>query len=440
MTPATTASGAIRERTRGLEGAGLRTFGADDPIVWERTEGSRVWDADGNVFLEMNGGFAAASIGFCHPRVTAAIVEQAGVMTHCPSAAPSAVRAAFYERLIGIAPAELTRIIPAITGSQTTEIAVALARAVTGRRDVIAYSGGYVGRSPASVTYAGKPSYRAPLGVPAGAQFLPYPDDYRSPWALGADAGEAALALLDHFLNDPGSGVAKPACILLEPVQGNGGAVVAPDAFLRGLRERCDRHGIVLIFDEIQCGFGRTGRMWACDHAGVAPDLMTVGKGIGGGLAVSAVLGREELMHWWSPDAVSSTFLTNALGFAAGCAAIDVLLEERLTERAERMGAHALERLRSGLVSVPGVGDVRGRGLLLGVELVESAETRVPDAARTKAVCAAMRERGVIVGYSGRAGNVVKLSPPLVVDDADWDRVIDDLVEVIATATEGSAS
>jgi 4-aminobutyrate aminotransferase-like enzyme len=180
--------------------------------------------------------------------------------------------------------------------------------------------------------------------------------------------------------------------------------------------------------------------MWACDHAGVAPDLMTVGKGIGGGLAVSAVLGREELMHWWSPDAVSSTFLTNALGFAAGCAAIDVLLEERLTERAERMGAHALERLRSGLVSVPGVGDVRGRGLLLGVELVESAETRVPDAARTKAVCAAMRERGVIVGYSGRAGNVVKLSPPLVVDDADWDRVIDDLVEVIATATEGSAS
>ncbi len=147
-------SGDIRAQTRTFEGSGLRTFAQQEPIVWQRTEGSRVWDAEGREYLEMNGGFAAASIGFCHPRVTAAIVAQAGVMTHCPSSAPSAVRSEFYEKLIGIAPAELTRIIPTVTGSQATEIAVALARAVTGRRDVIAFSGGYLGRTPGSVTYA----------------------------------------------------------------------------------------------------------------------------------------------------------------------------------------------------------------------------------------------------------------------------------------------
>jgi 4-aminobutyrate aminotransferase-like enzyme len=210
--------------------------------------------------------------------------------------------------------------------------------------------------------------------------------------------------------------------------------------FLQGLRERCDRHGILLVFDEIQCGFGRTGRMWACDHAGVVPDLMTVGKGIGGGLPVSAVLGRESAMGAWSPDAVSSTFLTNALGFAAGIAAIDVLVEEHLVARAAALGDRALERLHAGLADVPHVGDIRGRGLLIGIELVESRETLEPARDRTRLVIRRMRERGVIVGHSGRNMNVVKLSPPLVTEDADWDRVIDDLVEVIATATEGSAS
>ncbi len=431
-------SGDIRAQTRTFEGSGLRTFAQQEPIVWQRTEGSRVWDAEGREYLEMNGGFAAASIGFCHPRVTAAIVAQAGVMTHCPSSAPSAVRSEFYEKLIGIAPAELTRIIPTVTGSQATEIAVALARAVTGRRDVIAFSGGYLGRSPGSVTYAGKPAYRTPLGVPAGAQFLPYPDPYRSPWALGSDAGDAVLALVDHFLDDPGSGIAPPACVIIEPVQGNGGAVVPSDAFLRGLRRRCTRAGVILIFDEIQCGFGRTGRMWACDHAGVVPDLMTVGKGIGGGLPVAAVLGRESVMNAWAPDAVSSTFLTNALGFAAACAAIDVLHDEGLVARAGVLGAHALECLHAGLSDVSWVGDIRGRGMLLGIELVESRETLEPAVARTVAVCSELRSRGIIVGYAGRAGNVVKLSPPLSTDDADWEHVLEQLIDVISSPIEGN--
>ena len=430
---------AVRERLLGLEGAGLRTFAEQDPIVWSRTEGARVWDTDGREYLDMNGGFAAASIGYCHPRVTAAIVKQAGLMTHCPSASPSELRLAFYQRLIGIAPSSLTRVIPAITGSQATEIAVALARAATGRQDVIAFACGYVGRSSGSVTYAGKPAYRAPLGVAAGAQFLPYPDPYRSPWALGNDPALAVLALLDQYLDDPASGLAPPACILVEPIQGNGGAVVPADAFLQGLRQRCDRVGAVLIFDEIQCGFGRSGQIWAGSHAGVEPDLMTVGKGIGGGLAVSAVLGRESLMGTWSPDAVSSTFLTNALGFAAACASIDVLADEGLVERAAQLGEIGLERLRAGLADVAWVGDIRGRGMLLGVELVRSWDTHAPDTARTAEACRALRERGIIVGRSGRYGNVVKLSPPLMLDNDDWRRVTDEIVDVIRQLhTEGA--
>jgi 4-aminobutyrate aminotransferase-like enzyme len=220
--------------------------------------------------------------------------------------------------------------------------------------------------------------------------------------------------LLENALTDPASGVSPPACVLLEPIQGNGGVVVPPDGFLRGLRELCDRTGTLLVLDEIQSGFGRSGRMWACEHEEVVPDLMTVGKGIGGGLALSAILGRAELMTTWEPDAVTSTFLANALNAAAACAAIDVLREEGLVERSARLGADALARLRSELAEHPAVGDVRGRGLFIGLELVRDQEPDPELAAQTQRV---LRERGVLVGRGGRYGNVLILAPPLVIEE-----------------------
>jgi 4-aminobutyrate aminotransferase-like enzyme len=220
--------------------------------------------------------------------------------------------------------------------------------------------------------------------------------------------------LLENALTDPASGVSPPACVLLEPIQGNGGVVVPPDGFLRGLRELCDRTGTLLVLDEIQSGFGRSGRMWACEHDEVVPDLMTVGKGIGGGLALSAILGRAELMTTWEPDAVTSTFLANALNAAAACAAIDVLREEGLVERSARLGADALARLRSELAEHPAVGDVRGRGLFIGLELVRDQEPDPELAAQTQRV---LRERGVLVGRGGRYGNVLILAPPLVIEE-----------------------
>lgn len=427
-----TVSEQIRERIGRLEGAGTRTFAEPDPLVWEQTEGSRVRDADGRSYLDLYAGFAAATVGYCHPRVTEAICRQAATMTHCPSAAPSAVRAELYERLLAIAPPGLERVLPAVTGSLANEVAIQLAKAATGRTTVVSFSGAYLGRTLGVVRYAGKHAYHERLGARTDAQFLPYPDPYRSPWAGGRDPGAAVLALLEELLTDPASGVDPPACVVVEPMQGNGGAVVPPDGFLAGLRVLCDATGVLLLFDEVQCGFGRTGRMWACEHEGVVPDLMTVGKGIGGGLALAAVLGREDVMTTWPPDTITSTFLTNALTAAAACAAIDVVRDERLVERSAALGARALERLRVTFRDHRRVGDVRGRGLFLGLELVRDREEHEPDPEHTARVIRGLRDRGVLVGRGGRFGNVVKLSPPLVIGEDELDDGLAAIVEVLA--------
>lgn len=421
------ASQRVLERIRAVEGTGMRTFWEPEPLVWSRTEGCHVWDADGRAYLDLYAGYAVANVGYCHPRVTEAIREQAGVMTHCPSAAPSEMRAELYERLLDIAPPPLDRVLLAITGAMANETAVQLARAATGRSNVITFSGTYPGRTVGAVRYAGKHAYREPFGIAADAYFVPFPDPYRSPWARDGDPGATVLRLLENALTDPASGVEPPACVLLEPIQGNGGVVIPPVGFLRGLRELCDRTGTLLVFDEIQCGFGRSGRMWAAEHEDVAPDLMTVGKGIGGGLPLAAVLGRSELMTTWEPDAVSSTFLANALTAAAGCAAIDVLREEELVERSERLGATARERLQGGLAGSPAVGDVRGRGLFLGLDL--GAEEPDPDLAVQAQ--RELRDRGVLVGRGGRYGNVLILAPPLVIEEEVLAGALDAIVEVL---------
>jgi 4-aminobutyrate aminotransferase-like enzyme len=427
----TGSSESVRERIRALEGTGMRTFWEPEPLVWARTEGSHVWDAEGRRYLDLYAGFAVANIGYCHPRVTEAIRDQAGVMTHCPSAAPSEVRAELYERLLAIAPTGLDRVLLAITGAAANETAVQLARAATGRRKVVTFSGGYPGRTVGTLQYAGKHAYREPFGVVADAHFVPHPDPYRSPWAGDADPGAAALALVESALFDPASGVEPPACILVEPIQGNGGVVVPPAGFLRGLRELCDRAGALLVFDEIQCGFGRSGRMWASQHEGIVPDLMTVGKGIGGGLALGAVLGGSELMTTWEPDAVTSTFLANALNAAAACAAIDVLRDEGLVERSARLGAHALSRLQAELAENTLVGDARGRGLFLGLDIVRDRGSREPHPELARATQRALSEQGVLVGRGGRYGNVLILAPPLVIEDDVLDDGLDTIVAVL---------
>lgn len=416
------------ERLRSLEGAGLRTFRTAAPRAWERTSGAEIWDADGNRYLDLDAASAVATVGHCHPRVTEAIVRQAPIMTHAPSGTPSKVRADFYEKLLSIAPAGMNRALPAVNGALANETAIHLARAHTGRRGVISFSGTYAGRSVGTVGLAGKRAYREAFGEPAAAVFAPYPDLYRS--VLPGDAVVAGtLSLIRSWIEDPASGVEVPACILIEPVQGNGGVVEAPDEFLLGLREICDESGIVLIFDEIQSGFGRVGTTWASDRSGVVPDLMVVGKGIGGGLSSSAVLGNEVTMSNVEPDAFTSTFILNLLNAAAATAAIEVFENEQLASRSADLGARAKARIVRDLAGHPHVGDVRGRGLLIGLEIVTDLATHKPDAALAAEMASAIGSQGVLVGRSGRYANVLKVCPPLVITEEQ----LDDALDVVIT-------
>ena len=421
----------IIARMRRLEGGGLRTFVEDQPFVWERAEGSTVEDADGRRYLDLYGGFAVAAIGYGHPRVVAAIKAQADQLLHCPSAHPSRVRAEFLESLASIAPEGLDRFLPAITGAMANEIAVALARSLKPGGEIVTFTGSYFGRSPGIVGLAGKARYREALGVPQGGHFVPFP----YPLRMGAGASDVAMEALDR-LAGPGGGAGSIAAVILEPIQGNGGVIIPPADFLPRLREFCDRAGALLIVDEIQSGSARTGRMWATEHSGVVPDLMTVGKGIGGGVAVAAVMGKGELMRWRA-DSYTSTFLTNNLNLAAAVAAIAVLREEQLAGRAAALGPGTLERLRERLEGVSGVAEVRGLGLWFGIELVEPDGR--PAAARTQRAVRLARDRGVIIGRGGYDDNVIKLSPALVIGETELDRGVAAVTETIAEVMEGRA-
>ena len=423
---------AVIERMRRVEGAGPRT-GTGEPLVVDHAMGATLVDPDGNRYTDLAGSFAAATIGHSHPDVVSAVASQVGAVSHVSSAALSEQRVGFEEDLLGIAPPGLDRVLLGITGADANDLAIRLARSLTGRREVMAFSGGYFGRAAGVVGLNGKAALREAVGVDADAHFLPYPDPYRWPNALGGaeGAGDAALELVRRGLEDPASGIGRLAAIIVEPIQGNGGIVVPPDRFLAGLRELCDTHGIPLIFDEIQSGFGRSGRMWAAEHWAVVPDLMTVGKGVGGGLALSAVVGRASHMGHWSPGTHTSTFLGNAVNLAAGRAAIAVMCRNRLWERSATLGSQLLERLRTALGREPGVGDVRGKGLFIGIELVHDRTTKEPDRDGAAAVRARAFERGVIVAIAGRYEQVVKISPPLTIDEDEANEAVDVVVDAI---------
>jgi 4-aminobutyrate aminotransferase-like enzyme len=416
---------------RAVEGAGPRTGGPEDPLVVAEADGATLVDPDGNEFVDLAASFAAANLGHAHPEITAAVRDQVGRMSHVSSAFASEPRVAFEEALLDLAPAGLDRVLLGLSGADANDTAIKLARSATGRREVIAFSGGYFGRSGGVIGLNGKAAQRARAGRDADAHFLPYPYPYRWPIGSPDEAGEQAIGLVRHALEDPASGFGPIAAIVVEPVQGNGGVVIPPDGFLRGLRDLCDQHDVVLVFDEIQSGFGRTGRLWSAEHWGVVPDLMTVGKGIGGGMPVSAVVGRAARMTHWPPGTHTSTFMGNAVNLAAGRAAIEVMRRDRLWERAARLGAALRISLDADLAGIPPVGEVRGLGLFLGIEIVRDRGSRTPHPERADRIRRAAFDRGVLVGIAGPTESVLKICPPLTIDEGLLERAIGVLVETI---------
>lgn len=424
--PAITARRARRERDTGVP---------QDPIVWERSLGANIEDVDGNVYVDLTAAFAVCGLGHNPPAVVDAAREQVGRLTHAMGDVyPSRVKVELGNLLADVAPGELSQSIFGLSGADAVQAALKTAVMHTGKPGVIAFWGGYHGLAYGALsTTAYRREFREPFldQLSPHVQHVPYPDSYRPPFGLapGTPAADVSAAVLTHLrqiLAHPASGGEGIGAVIIEPIQGRGGEVIPPPCFLAGLRELCDEFGLVLIFDEIYTGLGRTGDLFACEHVDVIPDIMCIGKAMGGGFPISAAIGRPEVMGSWglsSGEAIhTSTFLGNPLGCAMAKAAIATIIEERWPRRVRERGEAILGRL-NGLAERFSnvVGDVRGRGLMLGIDLVKDPTTREPDGALALALTDFCRRRGYLVLPSGVYGNVLALSPPFVITDEQLD-------------------
>jgi 4-aminobutyrate aminotransferase len=384
------------------------------PLVPVRGEGATIEDIDGNLFLDFAAGIAVNSTGHTHPQVVAAIKEQAAELLHySASDFYLPIYAEFCQRLAGIAPIDgLARVYLGNSGAEAVEASIKLARFVTKRPYVVAFLGAFHGRTYGAVSLtASKAKYHAGFGPLL-------PGVFHAPYGRLED-----LRWFDEVLFDKLAPANEVAAVIVEPIQGEGGYIVPEDGFLQGLRELCDRHGILLIADEIQSGAGRTGRMWAVEHWGVKPDILLTAKGIASGMPLSAMIARKELLEAWGPGAHGSTYGGNPIACAAGLATID-LLEGGLVANAAARGTQAFAVLRPLVERFDGlVQDVRGLGLMLGIEF------DTPDHAEE--VQWACFERGLLVLECGKSS--VRMSPPLTVTEAEMSTALRLFAEAIAS-------
>ena len=437
---------AILGRQAARESA-ARTYARSLPIVPVRASGMQVEGSDGRRYLDCLSGAGTLALGHNHPVVLQAVraVLDSGAPLHVLDLA-TPVKDAFTSELFASLPEEFARDAriqfcgPA--GTDAVEAALKLVRTATGRSGLLAFTGAYHGMTAGALAAGGDVDARAGLGGTVQQPVrLPYPFDYRCPFGVGGRQGaRIAARWTASLLDDPKGGVEPPAGMILEAVQGEGGVVPAPDDWLREMRRITRAHGIPLIVDEVQTGVGRTGAFWAVQHAGIVPDVMVVAKAIGGSLPLAAIVYRGEL-DVWAPGAHAGTFRGNQLAMAAGSATLRFVREEGLAERAAVLGERMLARLRALRSLLPAIGDVRGRGLMLGVEIVEPQADRDPLGARPAAprLAVAVREealrRGLIVELGGRYNSVVRLLPPLTITDEQAETVQDRLGEAVHAAT-----
>lgn len=385
-------------------------------IYAARAENAELWDADGRRYIDFAAGIAVNNTGHRHPKVMAAVMEQAEAFTHtCFHVAPYESYVRLCERLNAlIDTGEENRALCLTTGVEAVENAVKIARAATGRSAVIAFTGAFHGRTMMGMALTGKVKpYKAGFGpFPSEIYHAPFPNE-----VLGITV-EDALRGLDEILTsdvDP----QRVAALIVEPVQGEGGFNVAPPEFLKALRALCDRHGIVMIADEVQAGMGRTGKMIAMEHSGVKPDLVTLAKGIAGGFPLSAVVGKARIVNAPLPGGLGGTYGGNPLAIAAANAVLDVIEEEGLLARATAIGKTMTERLTA-LAARPGneaIGDVRGMGAMVAYELVTDRTTNAAAPELTARIVEEAEARGLILLSCGTRANVVRLLPPLTTPD-----------------------
>jgi 4-aminobutyrate aminotransferase / (S)-3-amino-2-methylpropionate transaminase / 5-aminovalerate transaminase len=399
------------------------------PVVAAEGRGATLTDVDGNTFVDFSGGVGCLAVGHAHPRVTEAVQEQAASFLHTDfTIVPYEIYVTVAERLCALAPfSGSAKAAFFNAGTEAVENAVKFARAYTGRPAVIGFEGGFHGRTLLSLTLTSKTHpYKAGLGPFAPEVYrVPFPNPYRG--ISGADA----LAALERAFSTQVA-AETVAAIVLEPVQGEGGFIVPPREFVAGVRRICDEHGIVFVADEVQTGYGRTGRMFAIEHFGVEPDLVTVAKSIAAGLPLSGVIGRAEIMDAPADNAVGGTYVGNPVALAAANAVLDVFEDEGLVERAERIGETIRARMLAWQERHPRIGDVRGIGAMLAIELVEDPATKEPAPGLASAVAEEAARRGLLLLKAGIHSNCMRVLCPLVISDAElaeglgaWEEALD---------------
>jgi len=424
-----------------------RTYPRYLPFAVERADGVELIDVEGNRYIDCLAGAGSIPLGHNHPVVVDAIrsVLDDEAPTHTLDIT-TPQRDAFLDSMLDTLPqsfADEARVqFCSPAGTDAVEASLKLMQKATGNQSVIAFRGAYHGMTAGSLALLGDTGPKADLTLPGNVHHEPYPYDYRPPLGIGGKAEHEALATqFETLLTDPESGVADPAAVIVEPVQGEGGSIPAPDGWLREIRRITREQDIPLILDEIQAGVGRTGEMYAFEHADIVPDAVLLSKAVGGGVPLSVLVYRERYDEWESGDHVG-TFRGHQLGMAAGTAALDYIVENDVPTHAGRMGDHLLDRLEQTAEGRPELGDVRGRGLMLGVEIVDPnaatdiGGTHPPDADLAEAIQRACFDNGLIVERGGRNGATMRFLPPLVIDESEADAVAERFEEAVAATLD----
>lgn len=418
-----------RELAARKESAVARGVATTLPVYVERAGGAVIVDVDGNHLIDLGSGIAVVNVGHAAPAVVHAVQEQVAAFTHtCFMVTPYEGYVAVCERLAELSPGSHPKRAALFnSGAEAVENAVKIARHATGRDAVVVLDHAYHGRTNLTMAMTAKAvPYKSGFGPFAGEVYrVPTSYPFREPAPVAGE--EAAARALDAVTTQVGAD--RVACVVVEPIQGEGGFVVPAPGFLPAVERWCRQHGVLFVADEIQTGFGRTGRVFACEHEGVVPDLMTVAKGVAGGLPLAGVVGRAEVVDAVHPGGLGGTYGGNPVACAAALAAMRTLVEDDLPARARAVEEQMLPRLRALAQHHPAIGDVRGRGAMLAIELVHPG-TIEPDAAQAARISAACHAAGVVTLTAGTYGNVLRFLPPLTIAP----RLLDEALDVLESA------
>ncbi len=402
------------------------------PAAWEKAKGATVQDPDGNYYIDLTAGIAVNNVGHCHPRVLETINHQSKLLMHNPDAT-NPQRVKLGQKLQQLAPGKLkgnVKMAYGLSGSSAVEIAVKFARSATGKSHIVAFQGAYHGALGNTLSLTTSQQFRSDYGPfsPYVYHVGPYAYCYRCPWKLEYPRCDLECAkYVEYLMLSPSTGIDidNVAAMIVEPVQAEGGYVPPPDGFLNALKKICEKAGILYIDDEVQAGMGRTGKMFAIEHYGVDPDMITLGKALGGDLPYSAVITENSVAEKLSPISHILTAVGNATSSAVACTNID-LLQEGLLERTERLGAYARAVLEDMMDEIAIIGDVRGKGLMIAIEVVKNRDTKEPiDLGELMQILWSLRDKGVLMLPCGRYSNVFRLMPPLVITRKHLDQALE---------------